>query len=145
MVCCRFAGWDKDLHYVVSTDFFQSVTKQIPCGNLFEIVAHKVSLSPPFTSAVPAGKVGCVMVWGVKEARWFGGLAVTRNHIGMLPWRGALQVVVLLTTTTSGRHACHHRSCAARYRLTRWVGLVLLLNQAPARCLTSPSLAALDP
>lgn len=31
------------MHYVVSTDFFKSpVQKQVPCGNLFEVVAHKV-------------------------------------------------------------------------------------------------------
>ncbi|GAB4816671.1 hypothetical protein N2152v2_003717 [Parachlorella kessleri] len=51
-----YPGWDKDLHYVVSTDFFKSVKKQIPCGNLFEIVAHKVFLAVP--SDCPLGPDG---------------------------------------------------------------------------------------
>lgn len=31
-------GWDKDLHYAVSLDFFKTpVAKMVPCGNLFEV------------------------------------------------------------------------------------------------------------
>lgn len=52
-----YPGWDKDLHYVVSTDFFKSpVQKQVPCGNIFEVVAHKVFLAVP--SDCPVGPDG---------------------------------------------------------------------------------------
>lgn len=52
-----YPGWDKDLHYVVSLDFFKSpVVKTVPCGNLFEIVAHKVYLAVP--SECPLGPDG---------------------------------------------------------------------------------------
>ena len=37
-------GWDKDMHFVHSTDFFKSAhTKLAACGNQFEIIGHKVS------------------------------------------------------------------------------------------------------
>jgi hypothetical protein len=39
-----YPGWDKDMHFVVSTDFFKTRPRNIvPCGNQFE-----VSGSPPF-------------------------------------------------------------------------------------------------
>lgn len=50
-------GWDKDLHYVVSLDFFVSpVARMVPCGNLFEVVASKVFLAVP--SDCPLGADG---------------------------------------------------------------------------------------
>ncbi|KAL4860184.1 Vacuolar protein sorting/targeting protein 10 [Chlorella vulgaris] len=49
-----YPGWDSDLHYAVSLDFFKSpVVKMVPCGNLFEIVAKKVYLAVP--SDCPVG------------------------------------------------------------------------------------------
>ena len=37
-------GWDKDMHFVHSTDFFKSAhTKLAACGNQFELIGHKVS------------------------------------------------------------------------------------------------------
>jgi hypothetical protein len=52
-----YPGWDKDLHYVVSLDFFKTpVAKMVPCGNLFEIVAKKVYLAVP--SECPVGPDG---------------------------------------------------------------------------------------
>lgn len=52
-----YPGWDKDLHYAVSLDFFKSpVQKMVPCGNLFEIVAKKVYLAVP--SDCPVGPDG---------------------------------------------------------------------------------------
>jgi hypothetical protein len=33
-----YPGWDKDLHYAVSLDFFKTpMVKMVPCGNLFEV------------------------------------------------------------------------------------------------------------
>ncbi|KAL6770526.1 hypothetical protein ACKKBF_B31605 [Auxenochlorella protothecoides x Auxenochlorella symbiontica] len=52
-----YPGWDKDLHYVVSLDFFASpVARMVPCGNLFEVVASKVFLAVP--SDCPLGADG---------------------------------------------------------------------------------------
>lgn len=37
-------GWDKDMHFVHSTDFFKSAhTRLVACGNQFELIGHKVS------------------------------------------------------------------------------------------------------
>ena len=36
-------GWDKDMHFVHSTDFFKSAhTRLVACGNQFEVIGHKV-------------------------------------------------------------------------------------------------------
>ena len=36
-------GWDKDMHFVHSTDFFKSAhTRLAACGNQFEVIGHKV-------------------------------------------------------------------------------------------------------
>ncbi|KAL4423249.1 hypothetical protein ABPG77_000041 [Micractinium sp. CCAP 211/92] len=52
-----YPGWDKDLHYAVSLDFFKTpAVKTVPCGNLFEIVAKKVFLAVP--SECPVGPDG---------------------------------------------------------------------------------------
>lgn len=52
-----FPGWDKDLHYVVSLDLFETdFAKVIPCGNLFEVIAGKVYLAVP--SECPLGPDG---------------------------------------------------------------------------------------
>ena len=52
-----YPGWDKDVHYVVTLDLFQSkFAKIIPCGNLFEIVGGKVFLAVP--SDCPVGPDG---------------------------------------------------------------------------------------
>ena len=33
-----YPGWDKDMHFVVSTDFFKTKPRNIvPCGNQFEV------------------------------------------------------------------------------------------------------------
>ena len=38
-----YPGWDKDIHYVRSDDFFKSQhTKLASCGNQFEVVGSKV-------------------------------------------------------------------------------------------------------
>ena len=38
-----YPGWDKDMHFVVSTDFFKTKPRNIvPCGNQFEV---KIGLS----------------------------------------------------------------------------------------------------
>lgn len=43
-----YPGWDNDINYVVSLDLFKSdFAKIVPCGNLFEVVSHKVYLATP--------------------------------------------------------------------------------------------------
>ena len=38
-----YPGWDKDIHFVRSDDFFSSQhTKLASCGNQFEVVGNKV-------------------------------------------------------------------------------------------------------
>jgi len=38
--------WDKDIHFVSSSDFFKSAhTKLVSCGNQFELIGHKVARS----------------------------------------------------------------------------------------------------
>jgi hypothetical protein len=50
-----YPGWDSDLHYAVSLDFFKSpVVKMVPCGNLFEVG----------TAAYVCGAVVAVVVCG---------------------------------------------------------------------------------
>ena len=40
-----YPGWDPNLHFVASHDFFASDHEKIaPCGNQFEILAHKVTV-----------------------------------------------------------------------------------------------------
>ena len=44
-------GWDKDMHFVHSTDFFKSAhTRLVACGNQFEVVGHKVCTHLPSLS-----------------------------------------------------------------------------------------------
>ncbi|CAL5221253.1 g3408 [Coccomyxa viridis] len=41
-------GWDKDMHFVHSTDFFKSAhTRLVACGNQFEVIGHKIFLALP--------------------------------------------------------------------------------------------------
>ncbi len=38
-----YPGWDKNIHFVLSDDFFKSAHKKlVSCGNQFEIVGRKV-------------------------------------------------------------------------------------------------------
>ena len=40
-------AWDKNVHYIMSQDFFKSNHEKIAsCGNKFDILAHRVSSSP---------------------------------------------------------------------------------------------------
>lgn len=67
---CLGAGWDKDLHYVVSTDFFKSPpAKTVPCGNLFEIVGHKVGRpsASPLASLLQQLRCRGARVWQAKQ------------------------------------------------------------------------------
>ena len=42
-------GWDKDMHFVHSTDFFKSAhTRLVACGNQFELIGHKVNACHTF-------------------------------------------------------------------------------------------------
>lgn len=41
-----YPGWDKDMHFVVSSDFFKSKPRNIvPCGNQFEVGHPRVQLA----------------------------------------------------------------------------------------------------
>lgn len=41
-----YPGWDKDIHFVRSDDFFKSQhTKLASCGNQFEVIGNKVCCS----------------------------------------------------------------------------------------------------
>lgn len=53
-----YPGWDADLHYAVSLDFFASfpLARVVPCGNLFEVVGARVYLAVP--SMCPLGPDG---------------------------------------------------------------------------------------
>ena len=53
-----YPGWDKDIHYIVSLDLFQSdFAKVVPCGNIFEVVSHKVYVAAPSDCPLdPSGK-----------------------------------------------------------------------------------------
>jgi hypothetical protein len=43
-----YPGWDKDMHFVVSTDFFKTKPRNIvPCGNQFEIINDQIYLAAP--------------------------------------------------------------------------------------------------
>ena len=38
-----YPGWDKDIHFVASHDFFKSAhNKLVSCGNQFELIGKKV-------------------------------------------------------------------------------------------------------
>ncbi len=50
-------GWDKDMHFVHSTDFFKSAhTRLVACGNQFELVGHKVDVGHPLSDSKGASK-----------------------------------------------------------------------------------------
>ncbi|KDD72009.1 hypothetical protein H632_c4009p0, partial [Helicosporidium sp. ATCC 50920] len=52
-----YPGWDRDMQYVVSLDFFAGKpAKTVPCGNLFEVIGGKVFLAVP--SDCPLGPDG---------------------------------------------------------------------------------------
>ena len=56
-----YAGWDKDVHFVASEDFFQTPeTKTVPCGVQFEITSGVVLLG--ISNACP------VDIYGVERS-----------------------------------------------------------------------------
>ena len=56
-------GWDKDMHFVHSTDFFKSAhTKLVACGNQFELIGHKVIACHPI-STVGAVQLKLNILW----------------------------------------------------------------------------------
>ena len=49
-----YPGWDTDLHYVVSLDFFHTaVAKMVPCGNLFEVRASQAPADRALAPSLP--------------------------------------------------------------------------------------------
>jgi hypothetical protein len=59
-----YPGWDKDIHFVVSHDFFQTAHKKVAsCGNQFELVGHIVRLQF-FGITVVDREVFCVSLRG---------------------------------------------------------------------------------
>ena len=61
-----YPGWDKDLHYAASLDFFKTpVVKMVPCGNLFEV--RLIGCGPAAALGLQLtgwGAAACCRVWG---------------------------------------------------------------------------------
>jgi hypothetical protein len=48
-----YPGWDKDIHFIISHNLFTSQhEKVVPCGNQFEILAHRIYLAMPASCPV---------------------------------------------------------------------------------------------
>lgn len=86
-------AWDSNVHFVSSHDFFNSQhDKVVACGNMFEIISHKVFLALP--SKCPTGPDGkprnvpsvwcwcfCNVLWCFVVFCMMGALLLCMQHV----------------------------------------------------------------